>query len=194
MTENRVLQPSPRPDGSSQVLRFIGALNAGAALATYPKVNGTVSSDEIAGQGGTHFRVARFLLADTTNLLDLKRQLPDVVFDDSQPAGASPHVPTTSGVPASLADILNANDLDITQRTWCQNTYVTVVPLDSASAATILAVNPTATRVCLDDGASSGLGTSTGYPVMCLAIDLGALPTFPVNLLVQIEVRQSAVR
>lgn len=177
-----MLQPQNRPAGSSYILRFIGAVVQGVANATYPKANGEFSSDVVAGG-----RVARFLLADATDLAAGQRRLPGFDYDDGQPAGSSPHTP----VPGT--GILNPTDLDITARTWCQNAYVTVQPLDAATAAALSSIPPAETKFCLDTGNDSGLGTDTGLPVLCLSLVLSA-PAAALNLDVLVEVRQSSSR
>lgn len=184
-----MLQPLSRPEGSSHVLRFSGLVSQGNALAVYPKANGEFSSDAVGG----NVRVVRLALGDVTNMADMTRQLPSSAYDDTTPAGDHPVVPMTSGVPASLADILNANDLDITLATWAQNTYVTIQALDAASKAILAAVDPLLTKICFDTGPSSGLGLETGLPVLCLAVDLGAVP-LPFRADFLIEVRDSRTR
>lgn len=158
-----------------------------AASAVYPKAQSSYPSD--AAIDGVTPTCARFLLADTTNLTDETKQFQSFIFDDSQPAGDAPHpeVPGTG--------ILNASDQDITARTWCQNTRVIVQPRDAGTAIALASIQAEGARVCLDVGASSGLGTNTGFPVLCLAFVFAAAPLpGTLNLDILIEVRESAVR
>lgn len=190
------LQPSARPAGSSQVLRFSGQItiapaagNPGAfTTAQYPKANGEAPND-IAANTPTG---VRFLLADATDPTDMTTRLPSTCFDDSQPAGAAPHATTSN----AIANITNASDQLITNRTWCQNTYVTVQPRTSAAAAALVGVDLASVQFCLDSGASSGLGLNTGLPVLILPIisanAAGQWASIDVDILV--EVRHSVSR
>lgn len=192
------LQPLDRPQGSSHVLRFNGAVDSGVILSAYPKANGTFSSDKIAA---TDLVVARFLLGDVsalpTSLENQERVLPvGSAYDATTPAGAQPAPAVQSGAVASAGNILNGSDDDITARTWCDNTYVTVQPTDAAAALALLAINPSQTRICLDStgNTKSGLGLATGFPVVCLAFNVGAAQPVSLNLDVLIEVRDSRTR
>lgn len=183
------LQPSSRPAGSSQVLRYTGTITLGnTTLAQFPKANGVAPSD-IAANTVTG---VRFLLADATDLTDLTKQLPSTCFDDNQPAGAAPHAPTTG----AIANITTATDQIITDRTWCQNTYVTVQPRTAAAAAALVGVDLGSVEFVLDTGADSGLGLDSGLPVLILPIisanAFGAYVAPDVDILV--EVRHSASR
>ena len=181
------LQPSNRPAGSAQILRFTGSVVQGGLNAAYPKANGEYSSDVPAGAPpGTH--VLRLLLADATDLTNQLRRFPEHDFDDSQPAGSSPHAPTFG-----LTALLNATDANISDRTWTKNTYVTVQPLDAASKALLVSIDPRLTEVCLDSSADSGLGTSTGLPVLCLGLGLTAAGA-PLELDILIEIRHTGNR
>jgi len=194
------LQPLDRPQGSSHILRFNGVVAAfGALLTDYPKKNGTFAVERIVGS--PNLVVARFLLGDVsappTSLENTERVLPfGSAYDASTPAGAQAAPAVLSGAVASAGNILNGTDQDITQRTWCDNTYVTIQATDPTTAAALLSINPLQTRVCLDNGAASGLGLSTGFPVVCIAMDLGApqVPIAALSLDVLIEVRDSRTR
>ncbi len=153
------LQPSPRPAGSTQVLRFTGLITLGNALAVYPKDNGEVTSGVALN---TPVGV-RFLLADATDPTDTTTTLPDFVYDDSQPAGAAPHAATSS----AIANVTNAADALITNRTWCQNTYITVEPRTAAAAAALVAIDEANAQFAIDT-LTSGLGLNTGLPVLIL--------------------------
>jgi hypothetical protein len=191
------LQPLDRPAGSTQVLRFSGlirlsgAVGAGPAFttATYPpKSNGEAPSD-IAANTPTG---VRFLLADATAPTNAARKLPSFVFDDSVPAAVSP----TATFSQVIANVTNASDQLITTRTWAENTYITVEPKDSATAAALVGVDVGGAQFCLDVGASSGLGLNTGLPVLILPIISANAAAQWVNLNVDIliEVRHTASR
>ncbi len=182
-----MLQPSNRPDGSVQVLRFTGPVDLGGPIATFPKDNGTFSSDTGTPGGYSEIRLA---LADVIDLANARRRLPSHDFDDSQLAGASPHAPVP-GLGVAI-DGLSPTEQDISARTWCQNTYVTVQPLDTASAAALTALQPVLSRVVLD-GIDSGLGLDTGVPVLVLFVMIVGAPA-SIHLDILIEVRHTGVR
>jgi len=176
------LQPSNRPTGSVQVLRFSGNIAAGNALATFPKTNGTFTTGGAAGDA----RGARFLFADATNLPDTARQFPADVYDDSLPAGEAPHTPTATGLTTL---VVNAGELDLAARTWAQNTHITVKSL-SANLGSV----DTENAFIVEDTLTSGLGLGTGLPVLILPVALTGVEaaTFTVDML--IEIRWSAHR
>lgn len=182
------LQPLDRPAGSTQVLRFSGALLTDAAnLATYPKDNGEVPA---ASPPNVPVGV-RFLLADATALANTARKLPNYVFDDGQPAAVSPSAPFSQ----VIANVTNASDQLITNRTWAENTYITVEPKDAASAALLTGIDLGGVQVCLD-GTASGLGLNSGLPVVIIPMIFTVLPTpqAPCNVDILIEVRHTASR
>jgi hypothetical protein len=182
------LQPSDRPASSTQVIRFTGGVQQGVAQAVYPKANCEYSLD-VPPLAPPDTYCLRLLLADATDLADQLRRFPEFVFDDTQPAGASPHAPTFFATP-----MLNATDANISQRAWFKNTYVTIQPLDTFSKGLLALVPPTLTEVCLD-GVNSGLGTNTGLPVICIALDIPNVPEEgAINLDILIEIRHSASR
>lgn len=180
-------QPSARLAGSTQILQFIGTVTVDVATAAYPKAQSSYPSD--AAIDGVTPTCARFLLADATDVTDDAKRFPPFVFDDTQPAGAAPHAPVAG------TGILNVTDLDISARTWCQNTRVIVQPRDAATAAALASIQAEGAKVCLDIGADSGLGTDTGLPVLCLAFVFAAAPLVAsLDLDILIEVRKSSVR
>jgi hypothetical protein len=182
------LQPSNRPAGSSQVLRFSGTVSTGPAIAVFPKANGEFSSDT-ATVGGQAYHELRLALADVTALDDTRRRLPDFDFDDSNPAGISPHA-ATPGLGVNV-DGLVPTEQNISVRTWCQNTYVTVQPLTAVAAAALLAGNPVLTRVVID-APDSGLGGTSGVPVLVLFLQFAGQPPASVDLDILVEIRHSA--
>lgn len=185
------LQPSNRPNGSSHVLRFSGAVQPGVPIAAFPKQNGEYSTD-VATIGGVPYYEIRLELADVTNLSDEQKRLPAGTYDDSQLAGVSPH-PATPGLGVNV-DGLNVTEQNISARTWAQNTYVTVQSLDAATATVVKAINPVLTKAVLD-GTASGLGRGTGLPVLVLfaALQLPQQPG-PLNLDILVEIRHTPNR
>jgi len=183
------LQPTDRPAGSTQVLRFTGTVVAGEALATFPKTNGAFTT----GGGANASRGMRFLLADATVPTQQNRQFPAFVFDDEQPSALAPHAPVAA---APVALVVNSGELVIghgtqvsTDRTWCQNTWVTVKGL----SANIGSLDTESALIVLDT-TTSGLGTNTGLPVLILPVSLlgGAVAPFDVDVMV--EVRSTPTR
>lgn len=184
------LQPADRPAGSNQVLRFRGTVAAGEALATFPKTNGTFTTGGAVGD----VRGVRFLLADATDLTNQARQFQDAVYDDGQPASASPHAPIANGGLVPL--VINVGELVVGYGTtpelgptWVQNTRVIVKGL----SANIGSLDTEGSFVVLDT-LTSGLGLNSGLPVIILPVTLlgSAVASFDVDVLV--EIRQSATR
>lgn len=186
------LQPT-RPAGSSHVLVFEGSLALDTAnKATYPKDNAEVPSDAAT----TVPFGLRFLLGDATDPTDLTTTLPSHVFDDAEPAGAAPHASTT-GAAFSIdgAPITTATDNVISDRTWCQNTYITIEPLNAAAAAVLTTVYAGQTVFVLDDDADSGLGLQTGLPVAVVPVVLTFAEAYDaISVRVTIEVRHTTGR
>lgn len=170
------------------MLRFSGAIITDtAALAAYPKDNG-----EVPAASPLNVPVGvRFLLADATAPTNTARKLPSFVFDDSVPAAVSPSAPFSQ----VIANVTNASDELITNRTWAENTYITVEPKDAASAALLTGIDLGGVQVCLDT-LTSGLGLNTGLPVVIIPMIFTALPTgqAPCNVDILIEVRHTASR
>ncbi len=186
------VQPQNRPAGSDHLLEWLTLEQDTANAATYPKLNGNYP----AGVAVATLFPVRFLLADSSDLDDSQKRLPGFVFDDAVPAGDSPHDFVLGG---STQGILTATDKNITARTWCQNLEVTVTPRDVASGpgANGMSVwDPAATRVCLDVGASSGLGTDTGLPVVVIGIIIrtGGAVQVAYNIDVKIRIRPTSSR
>lgn len=183
------LQPT-RPIGSTQVLTFSGAITTGVPFAQFSptKPNATIASDFVPAPGT--FTGIRFLLGDVSVPATPTQTLPGFVFDDSQLAGVSPH----AAVPTALTAITQANEQDITARTWCENTYITIEPGTAAAAALLTGVNLSGAQFVIDT-LTSGLGTNTGLPVLILPCELSALPQLnDLVVTVIIEVRHTASR
>lgn len=183
------VQPSDRPAGSEHIIIWATVERDAANAATYPKLNGNYPSDA----GAAVLVPVRCLLASTAALTDNEKQLPKHVFDDENPAGASPHAGVLAG---ATQGILTATDLNITARTWCQNLDITVTPRTEVASDLIATWDPQATRVCLDSGASSGLGTNTGRPVVVVGIifETGAQVPATLDLEIRIRVPHTTVR
>lgn len=184
------IQPSIRPSGSSHILHFRGTLVLSANnFGDYspPIANGTVPADVA---DGTPIGV-RFLLADATDTSDETTKLLAKIYDDSQPAGATPHAPVTNAV----AGITTATDQIISSRTWCQNTYVRVQPADAASAASLTGLETDKAQIVLD-GTDSGLGGNTGLPVLILPMIFTFVDAefVPAEVDILVEVRHTTVR
>ena len=183
------LQPT-RPIGSTQVLTFSGAITTGVPFALFspPKPNATIATDAVV----PGFTGVRFLLGDVSVPATPTQTLPGFVFDDSQLAGVSPHDPVAT---AAVGTITLANEEDITARTWCENTYITIEPNDAASALILTGVDLNGAQFVIDT-LTSGLGTNTGLPVLILPCQISALPTIqaPLNVTVIVEVRHTASR
>lgn len=180
------VNPLVRRVGSSTFLEFVGKVTPSEALAAYPKTQGSLSTDFLPA---THTAVARFLLADSTALDDLTKQLQPGAFDDSTPAGTEP----SPAVPGN-GTVLNVTDQNITARTWCQNLRVSVESIDIANPPFLASpfITPrsggNAVSVCLDVGASSGLGTGTGLPVVCVPIEFNPQAQAPAQISVYVRI------
>lgn len=180
------IQPT-RPVGSTQKMIFTGNLVAGEPIATYPKTNGTYSSDAVV-ISGVPYRTVRLLLADALAPNDKTKRFPSHVFDDAQLAAVSPHAPLTGLSTTGF----NPTDEIINDRTWCKNTVVNVRPVLAAAAAAIGVAVPTPSFLL--DGVDSGLGLDTGLPVVLLLLDLGANPAASIAVQIEIEVRATSIR
>jgi hypothetical protein len=186
------LQPKARAAGSSLSLRFTGTLDTVAAAnnLVYPQKNGALPVNIVS----TTKTGIRFLLANIDSALTLadpSYQLPSWAFDDTQPAGAAPHAYTTGAV----ANILSATDQVIgeanssTARTWAANLDITVLRAIPGGGASAITVYPTEYRVVLD-AADSGLGASTGLPVVVLPMAIThavSAPTIDFDMIVTVN-------
>lgn len=177
------IQPSARLAGSSHILRFIGSIIDGAA-----GENGTTGGQ--AAVANTPIMV-RFALADMTDLADQSTRLPASIFDDTQPAAASPHTNLVDGGPTVA-----------TSKTWMQNVKVRAQEAAASTAAPSVArfdvLNPT----CWIDGlAGQGLGLGTGTPVVGIPISFTAAGVALVNgagvgvpVIIEIEIPVASIR
>jgi hypothetical protein len=218
------LSPLDRPAGSSQVLRYRGRVSwfipgdvpTLVPLATFPKPNGIFPSNAPivpVGPGvpaAFFVAYARFLLADPgaasppldpVALANPLRRLPSVVYDDSQPAGASPH----SSIPSLNTPGINNGELILNPLTWAQNLEVhssdvdeNVLQADVGMAVAAGAATPDGSTgaFVLLDGTASGLGLNTGLPVVMVPFkvladvsnpQVPALRTFFVDITFEIR-------
>lgn len=155
------IQPSVRAAGSSHHLFFRGdlalQLNAGAQTVNGEVVQGIVANTRI---------FVIFALADMTDLTDQSTRLPANVFDDTQPAAASPHVNTGFGGPTiPPVPVIGVP----TGKTWMQNVRIRVQENLASTATPRIAQVDVLNPVCqIDGGAGEGLAQGTGTP--CVAI------------------------
>lgn len=192
------IQPSTRIAGSSYILRFQGDLVTQATAGVQTQ-NGEVVQGALADVR----TLVKFALADMTNLNDLTKRLPGFVFDDNQPAGASPHSnsaamgpsippPPLVGVPAG--------------KTYGQSIKVRAQELTGSTATPRIAqIEELFPVTSIDGAAGSGLGLeqNTGVPVVGIffhftAAGIAALAAQPpgnvIPVIVEIEVPYSAFR
>lgn len=192
------IQPSTRIAGSSYILRFQGDLVTQATAGVQTQ-NGEVVQGALADVR----TLVKFALADMTNLNDLTKRLPGFVFDDNQPAGASPHSnsaamgpsippPPLVGVPAG--------------KTYGQNIKVRAQELTGSTATPRIAqIEELFPVTSIDGAAGSGLGLeqNTGVPVVGIffhftAAGIAALAAQPpgnvIPVIIEIEVPYSAFR
>lgn len=193
------IQPQARvPSAVTQTLRFVGTVvKDTAALAVYPKLNGTLPSDAVS----TETWGARFLLADATDPTDTTTTLPYYVYDDSTPAAVAPHAATTGAIAKMLTatdEIIGAPNAAATNRSWCNNVDIQVyqagIPTSPAGNSAIT-VFPGAAYIVLDT-LTSGLGLNTGLPVLVLPVAVTNATTgnMAVELNMQITIRPTASR
>ncbi|MGL4255612.1 MAG: hypothetical protein ACRCSL_04705 [Microbacterium sp.] len=178
-----------RPIGSTLTLRYVGTIVVGAAAqAAFPKANGELPSNVTTASEWN----VRFLFADRTDPTDQSTRLAPTVYDDSQPAGASPHAPIVAG---STNQIQVATDQFITNRTWAQNLDVRVISAVPGGNASAVSFNVAGARVALDL-ADSGLGGNTGLPVLVLPVTVTfAGPGSPtVDVAIEVTIRHSIDR
>lgn len=176
------LQPSDRFASSQHFLRFNGVISVGGALATFPKANGVLTTGGAVGDS----RGVRFLLADSTALTNTEKRFPSHVFDDTMPAGAAPHAAT---VTVLTALIKNAGELDISTKAWAQNAKIIVKGL----SANIVSID-TENALFVIDNPTSGLGGTSGLPVLILPVTLSGAEVAAITLDVLIEVPFSPAR
>lgn len=185
-----------RPIGSSHTLLFTGDLVLGTAVMGAIPTGAAATRNAVVGSdvaAATKTGV-RFLLGDATDPTDKSTTLPAYIFDDAQPAGASPHAPA---VTAGLANVYLATDL-VMGATWTKNLDVRVTAANATDQALITDVDYAGIVVVLDEGATSGLGLSTGLPVVIIPMTFGqaaaAWGASPITVRVEITVRHTTGR
>lgn len=189
------IQPQARvPSAVNQTLRFVGTIvKDTAALAAYPKANGTLPSDAVS----TETWGARFLLADATDPTDTTTTLPYYVYDDSTPAAVAPHAATTGAVAKMLTatdQIIGAPNAAGTNRSWCNNVEIKVYEASLGALTTAVTVVPGDAYIVLDT-LTSGLGLNTGLPVLVLPITTTFTSTGPnIDVYIEITIRPTASR
>lgn len=172
-----------RPDGSLHVL-VIDTELVPVASGFFPRVN--ASYDNAVGEVGVRVALGNPLIPDLLDQQKFKRG----VLDDSQPAGVAPHpiVPTTA-----ILNVMSAGEQEVTARTWSRNTVITVQALNASALANISAVSMTGARFVLD-APGSGLGGTTGLPVLVLPMTFSALGVADMQVRFIIEVRHTTHR
>lgn len=189
------IQPQARvPSAVKQTLRFVGTIvKDTAALAVYPKQNGTLPSDAASTQTWG----ARFLLADATDPTDTTTTLPYYVYDDSTPAAVAPHAPTTGAIANLLTatdQIIGAPNAAATNRSWCNNIEIKVFEASLGALTTAVTLLPGDAYFVLDT-LTSGLGLNTGLPVLVLPMTTTFTSTGPnVDVYIEVTIRHTAVR
>jgi len=197
------MEPLARPASSTQVLRYRGQVSTGGlfakATAAYPKLNGTYPTDSVIAGGGVTFTAwARFALCKSSDPTNPIFALPANVYDDSQPAGEVPHDPVACLASATLG--INTSDLSLDRFSWAQNLQIHYTQIDPN---VVLCDNDVSIDndpangavVLLDEGASSGLGRSTGLPVIAVrfvVLTTGQVPAIqPFDVDITFEIRHS---
>jgi hypothetical protein len=188
-----VIQPSTRNAGSSHILRFNGVLVLQAAPLPQT-INGELAKKAGPLLGGVTLPV-RFALADMTDLADGTTRLPTVVYDDSVPAGASPHSNTATMGPDAGGAGTPAG------KTYAQNVRVRAeeYAVGNPFVPGIVSFGELSPLITLDGPAGSGLGLeqNTGVPVVEILITLNAagvaaltvgLPPPGLGIIVEVEV------
>ncbi len=170
-----MLIPLPRPDSSTQVLRYRGTLEITEERGAY--VNGEIPNDpDIVGS--TFVAWVRFALYNPLDLTDTTRRLPSFVYDDSQPASEVPHSPVAcpNSTPVGIFD----TDLSLNRYSWAQNLEIHVAKIDANvlrvdNAVAIDSDGANGAQALLDTATvgptfGSGLATGTGLPVIAVQI------------------------
>lgn len=187
------IQPTTRLAGSSHLIRFQGVLVAGATPQT---LNATVPATA-APTANVPLEI-KFALADLTALTDQTKRLPGTIFDDGQPAAASPHANTTIGGPSAGGGNVPAG------KTWEQNVRVRAQELTASTAAPLIARIDVLTPTATIDTTTTGLSGNTGVPVIGIsfaftaagvaAIGTAGAPGVGVSIVVEIEIPHSPAR
>jgi hypothetical protein len=192
------IQPTTRIAGSSYILRFQGNLVTQATAGVQTQ-NGEVVQGALADVR----TLVKFALADMTNLNDRTKRLPSFVYDDSQPAGASPHSNSTAMGPSIPPPPLVGVPAG---KTYGQSIRVRAHELTGSTAAPRIAQIEELFPVTAIDGAAGtgfGLEQNTGVPVVGVffhftAAGIAALAAQPpgnvIPIILEVEVPHSMIR
>lgn len=182
------IQPTTRIAGSTHILRYQGSLVTGANPQT---ANATVSPAAAANAATT----VVFALADMTDLTDLTTRLPESVFDNAVPAGATrPPSLTTPGGPSGGAGTGAPSG-----PTWQQNIRVRAQEASASTAAPLIARIDELTPRAVYDTATTGLSQNTGVPCVAVAFyftaaGITALGAAGVPIILEVEVPHTVQR
>lgn len=156
------IQPSPRPAGSSHILRFQGDLSLQTDESSVQVENATVVSGLLSADVAVP---VVFALADMTALDDLTRRLPPYIYDDANPV-TSHNV--NIGGPSGIGGIAPPSGA-----AWMQNVRVRAVQNSPTAASVYISRFDVLTPVCTVDGAAgSGLGLEQDTGVPCVTINI----------------------
>lgn len=147
------IQPTVRLAGSEHIIRFQGSL----FLQATPGAQ-TVNAEVPQGAVADAATAVKFALADLTALGTTTKRLPELVYDDSVPAGSSPHSnlalmgPSVFGTPAG--------------KTFAQNIRVRAHEDSATTAAPLIARVDVLYPFVEIDTATTGLAQNSGVPVV----------------------------
>lgn len=197
------IQPTVRIAGSSHILRYQGLLVPETVAPTTTQTsNAAVITGIIAGAQV----VVKFALADMTDLGDPQTELPSTVYDDTQPAAASPHgLPANTLVsgPAIAGGVISIAGVP-TGKTYAQNIRVRAHELPSDPLTPMIAAIQVLVPQVEIDTTTTGLLQNSGMPIVGIlfaftAAGIAALfpeqgPPDGVPVVVEIEVPHSIGR
>lgn len=183
------IQPTSRLAGSQHILRFQGTLFTQATPGAQ-----TVNAEVPQGAVANTATLVKFALADLTALADTTKRLPASIFDDSVPAGSSPHSnlapsgPSIAGVPAG--------------KTFAQNIKVRAHEDAPSSASPLIAAIYVLSPAVEIDTATTGLSQSSGVPVVGVSFfftadgitALGGEQPVGVPIVLEVEVPHTLIR
>lgn len=174
------IQPQDRLAGSSHILRYVGALIAGASPQVF---NATVPT----GYAANTATAVKFAFRDMTALTNNEKRLPALTYDDNQPASLSPH---------SLAGTFGPG---LGGPTWVQNIRVRAHEVEASTASPFIArIDVLSPRVEF-----GGMGTlAAGNPLLFLdfhftaagVAQLDDVESGGIQIAVEIEVPHAMIR
>lgn len=162
------IQPTIRTDGSRHLIRFQGNLFDYVPVEGQPRPNGVVTGGALDDA-----RAVIFMLADATDLTDLTAQLPAGVYDDTTPAGSSPHAAGGVWGPAILAGAIDIAGVP-TGPAWAQNIRVRADEFSASTAAPLISRADVLMPSVVLDGPAVGLGSDTGIPCVTVLMHFTA--------------------